>query len=146
MFRRTALALSLVALLAGSGVAYAQSTQGQTPAPREHGMNRMQQRLGLTNDQVTSIRAAFERHRDEQKQAWKALHTAQAELRQLALNGADTTAKAAEVQQLLGQTVTLRVKVLQEIGPILTPEQRVKFAQAQHRPGMGRHHKAPTQS
>ena len=146
MFRRTALALSLVALLAGTGAAYAQTTQGQTPAPRAHGMDRMQQRLGLTNDQVTSIRAAFERHRDEQKQAWKALHTAQAELRQLALNGADTTAKAAEVQQLLGQTVTLRVKVLQEIGPILTPEQRVKFAQAQHRPGMGRHHKAPTQS
>jgi len=146
MFRRTALALSLVALLASTGAAYAQSTQGQTPASREHGMNRMQQRLGLTNDQVTSIRAAFERHRDEQKQAWKALHTAQAELRQLALNGGDTTAKAAEVQQLLGQTVTLRVKVLQEIGPILTPEQRVKFAQAQHRPGMGRHHKAPTQS
>jgi Spy/CpxP family protein refolding chaperone len=147
MFRRTALALSLVALLAGTGAAYAQTTQGQTtPAPRAHGMNRMQQRLGLTNDQVTAIRAAFERHRDEQKQAWKTLHTAQAELRQLALNGGDTTAKAAEVQQLLGQTVALRVKVLQEIGPVLTPEQRVKFAQAQHRPGMGRHHRAPTQS
>jgi Spy/CpxP family protein refolding chaperone len=146
MFRRTALALSLVALLAGTGAAYAQSTQGQTPAPRAHGMNRMQQRLGLTNDQVTAIRTAFERHRDEQKQAWKTLHTAQAELRQLALNGGDTTAKAAEVQQLLGQTVALRVKVLQEIGPILTPEQRVKFAQAPYHPGMGRHHKAPTQS
>ena len=145
MFRRTALALSLVALLAGTGAAYAQTTQGQT-TPRAHGMNRMQQRLGLTNDQVTAIRAAFERHRDEQKQAWKTLHTAQAELRQLALNGGDTTAKAAEVQQLLGQTVALRVKVLQEIGPILTPEQRVKFAQAQYRPGMGRHHRAPTQS
>jgi Spy/CpxP family protein refolding chaperone len=135
-----------VALLAGTGAAYAQSTPGQTPAPRAHGMNRMQQRLGLTNDQVTAIRAAFERHRDEQKQAWKTLHTAQAELRQLALNGGDTTAKAAEVQQLLGQTVALRVKVLQEIGPILTPEQRVKFAQAPYHPGMGRHHRAPTQS
>ena len=69
-----------------------------------------------------------------------------AEERRLCRWRGDTTAKAAEVQQLLGQTVTLRVKVLQEIGPILTPEQRVKFAQAQHRPGMGRHHKAPTQS
>jgi Spy/CpxP family protein refolding chaperone len=132
-----------VALLAGTGAAYAQSTQGQTPAPRAHGMNRMQQRLGLTNDQVTAIRAAFERHRDEQKQARKTLHTAQSELRQLALNGGDTTAKTAEVQQLLGQTIALRVKVLQEIGPILTPEQRVKFAQAQGHPGMGRHHRAP---
>ena len=81
---------------------------------------------------------------DEQKQARKTLHTAQSELRQLALNGGDTTAKTAEVQQLLGQTIALRVKVLQEIGPILTPEQRVKFAQAHGRPGMGRHHKAPT--
>ena len=142
MFRRTITALSLVALLGGTAVAYAQTTTpGQNaPAPRTHGMDRMKQRLGLSDDQVTAIRAAFARHRDEQKQAWKALHTAQGELRQLALNGSDTTAKAAEVQQLLGQTVALRVKVLQEIGPVLTPEQRAKFAQASFRPGMGRHH------
>src|SRR5437773_6220003 len=149
MFRRTALAVSLVALLAGTGAAYAQTTQGQTPAPRAHGMDRMQQRLGLTNDQVTAIQAAFARHRDEQKQAWKTLHTAQADLRQLALNGGDAgaiAAKTTEVQQLLGQTVALRVKVLQEIGPVLTPEQRVKFAQAPYHPGMGRHHRGPMQS
>jgi Spy/CpxP family protein refolding chaperone len=152
MFRRTAIALSLVALLAGTGAAYAQGTQGTTPpAAREHGMGRMQQRLGLTNDQMTAIRTAFSRHRDEQKQAWKALSTAQGELRQLALNGGDANAIAAkttEVQQLLGQTVALRVKVLQEIGPVLTPDQRAKFAQAHFQPGMGRHHRkpAPTQS
>src|SRR5206468_334180 len=131
------IALSLVGLLAGTGVALAQDTQ--RPA---HGMARLQQRLGLTDDQVTAIRAAFERHRDQQKQAWQALRTAQADLRQLALNGADTSAKTAEVQQILGQTVALRVQVLQEIGPVLTPEQRAKFAQASYRPGM-RHHRRP---
>src|SRR2546426_9598992 len=146
MFKQPVVALSLVGLLAGTGVALAQETQTQ-PAPmhRQHGMQRMQQRLGLTDDQVTAIKAAFAKHRDEQRQAWKALHTAQADLRQLALNGQDTTAKAAEVQQLIGQTVAAPVKVLQEIGPILTPEQRAKFAQASFHPGM-RHHRAPAQS
>ena len=149
MFRRTAMALSLVALLAGTGVAYAQTAQGQTPAPRAHGMDRMKQRLGLSDDQATAIRAAVERHRDEQRQAWKALHAAQTDLRQLALSGGDAgaiAAKTAEVQQLHGQTVAVRVKVLQEIGPVLTPEQRAKFAQAHFYGGRGRHGKRPMES
>jgi len=150
MFRRTAMALSLVALLAGTGVVYAQTVQGQTaPAPRAHGMDRMKQRLGLSDDQATAIRAAVARHRDEQMQTWKALRTAQTDLRQLALNGGDAgalAAKTAEVQQLHGQTVAVRVKVLQEIGPVLTPEQRAKFAQAQFHGGRGRHGKRPMQS
>jgi Spy/CpxP family protein refolding chaperone len=147
MLKQSVVALSLVGLLAGTGVALAQDTQTQ-PAPmhRMHGMQRMQQRLGLTDDQVTAIKAAFAKHRDEQKQTWQALQKAQGDLRQLALNGQDTTAKAAEVQQLMGQSVTARVKVLQEIGPILTPEQRAKFAEARPHAGMRHHHKAPAQS
>jgi len=131
----------LARLLAGTGVALAQDTK-TAPAPthqRGHGMGRLQQRLGLSDDQVTAIKTAYQKHREEQKQAWKALATAQADLRKLALDGADTTAKAAEVQQLIGQTVALRVKVLQEIGPVLTPEQRAKFAEARAHRGM-RHH------
>jgi Spy/CpxP family protein refolding chaperone len=147
MFRRSIVALSLVGLLGGTGVALAQDTQGQAaPAHRAHGMARLQQRLGLTDDQVKAVKAAYEKHREEQKQAWQALRVAQADLRQLALNGADTTAKSAEVQQLLGQTVAVRVKVLQEIGPILTPEQRAKFAEASMHPGMRHHRRAPAQS
>jgi Spy/CpxP family protein refolding chaperone len=146
MFRRTVIALSLVALLGGTGVAYAQGTR---PDHRAHGMERMQQRLGLTDDQTTAVRAAFQKHRDEQKQTWQALRTAQADLRKMAINGGDANAiaaKTSEVQQLLGQTVATRVKVLQEIGPILTPEQRAKFAEARVHRGMRRGEKAPTQS
>ena len=145
MFRRTVIALSLLALVGGTGVAYAQGTQ---PEQRTHAMAGMQKRLGLTDDQMTAIRAAYQKHRDEQRQAWQALRTAQGELRKLALDGGDASAisaKTAEVQQLLGQTVAVRVKVLQEIGPILTPEQRVKFAELRAHPGMHRGHK-PTQS
>jgi Spy/CpxP family protein refolding chaperone len=147
MLKRSLVALSLVGLLAGTGVALAQDTQGSAvPAHRGHGMGRLQTRLGLTDDQVTAIKAAYAKHRDAQKQAWQALRTAQTDLRQLALNGADTTAKTAEVQQLLGQTVAARVKVLQEIGPILTPEQRVKFAELGSHHGKRHHRKAPAQS
>ena len=147
MLRRSVVALSLVGLLAGTGVALAQDTQGQAaPMQRAHGMARLQQRLGLTDDQTKAVEAAFAKHRDEQKQAWTALRTAQADLRKLALEGQDTTAKAAEVQQLMGQTVTARVKVLQEIGPILTPEQRAKFAEAGMHQGMRHHRRTPAQS
>jgi Spy/CpxP family protein refolding chaperone len=152
MFRRTTVALSLVALLAGTGTALAQQAQGQTtpaPAHRAPGMDRFKQKLGLTNDQATAIKAAYAKHRDEQRAAWQALHTAQADLRTLALNGGDTAAlgaKTAEVQQLLGRTIAIRVAVLQEIGPVLTPEQRAKFVE----PFMGgprhRHGHKPAQS
>ncbi len=146
MFKKSVVALSLVGLLAGTGAAFAQDTQTPAqPAPmhRAHGMQRLQQRLGLSDDQVTAIKATYAKHRDEQKQNWQALRKAQADLRQLALNGQDTTAKATEVQQLIAQSVTTRVKVLQEIGPILTPEQRVKFAQASSHAGMRHHRGAP---
>jgi Spy/CpxP family protein refolding chaperone len=153
MVRRSLVALSLVALLGGTGVALAQDTQTK-PAPeaRQHGMGRLQAKLGLTDDQMAVVRVAHQKVRPEQKQVWQQLRVAQADLRQLALNGGDTgaiQAKTAEVQQLIGQTVALRVKVLQEIGPVLTPEQRAKFAQASFQHGHGKrfHRKpAPTQS
>lgn len=150
MFRRSVVALSLVGLLAGTGVALAQDTKAPAaPMHGGHGMARLQQRLGLSDDQVNAIKAAYQKHRDEQKQAWQALATAQADLRKLALNGADAAtiqAKTAEVQQLLGQTVAVRVKVLQEIGPVLTPEQRAKFAEARAHRGMRHHRKGAMQS
>jgi Spy/CpxP family protein refolding chaperone len=152
MIKRSIAALSLAGVLGSAGLAFAQ-TAPPSPAPgqpapmhRGHGMARLQHKLGLTDDQVTAIKAAYAKHRDEQRQAWQALGKAQGELRQLALNGQDTAAKAAEVQQLLGQTVAVRVKVLQEIGPILTPEQRAKFAEARMHHGHRGYRKASVQS
>jgi len=153
MIKRSLVALSLVALLGGSAVALAQDAQPR-PAPEAgaHGMGRMQKKLGLTDDQMAAVRAAYQKHRDEQKQVRQQLRVAQTDLRQLALNGGDAAtlqAKTAEVQQLIGQTVALRVKVLQEIGPVLTPEQRAKFAEASFEHGHGkRGHRraAPAQS
>jgi Spy/CpxP family protein refolding chaperone len=150
MFRRSLIALSLVTLLGGAGVALAQDPGQPAPVRRDHGKGRMQQRLGLTDDQMTAIKAAYAKHRDENRQAHRELQAAQLALRQAALDGADGAtiqARTADVQRLLGQTVELRVKLLQEIGPVLTPEQRAKFAQARMHGGHRHHHKRPaTQS
>ena len=146
MLKRTVIALSLLALVGGTAAAYAPDIR---PVHKAHGMARMQQRLNLTNDQMTVVRTAFEKYRGEQKQTREMLRTTQKELRTLALNGGDTNviaAKTTEVQQLLGQSVAARVKALQEIGPVLTPEQRAKFAEFSYRGGMHRHRKAPAQS
>ncbi len=144
MVRRSLVALSLVALVGATGIAFAQTPQAPAaPEARHHGVGRLQRHLGLTDDQANAVKAAHDKYRAEQRQLRQQLGAAQRDLRQLALNGADAgalQAKTAEVQQLMGQSVALRVKVLQEIGPVLTPEQRTKFAQASfsHR-GHGKH-------
>ena len=153
MVKRSIAAFSLVALLGGTGIALAQDAQPKPAHRGEHGMGRMERHLGLTDDQKAAVRGAFQKHRDEGRQIGQQLRTAQTELRQLALNGADAgaiQAKTNEVQQLMSQSLAVRVKVLQEIGPVLTPEQRAKFAQASFGHGRGhgkRFHRAPaTQS
>jgi Spy/CpxP family protein refolding chaperone len=94
-------------------------------------MGRLQQKLGLTDDQMAAIRDVYARQRDSQRKLYTDLRNAQTKLRRLALNGADAAtlnAKSAEVQQLLAQGLQLRIQALQEIGQHLTPEQRDKFA------------------
>jgi Spy/CpxP family protein refolding chaperone len=136
-------------------MAHAQQTPTpaqQSPAPHADRMyNHLRRKLGLTDDQVTQIRAVNQAQRDAQRQLWQTLRQAQKDLRQLALNGGDASAlaaKKAQVDQLLAQGVDMRVQTMQQIGPILTPEQRQKLADMG--PAWGGHHrghKAPkTQS
>ena len=98
--------------------------------------SRFQQHLGLSDDQMQAIHDVRARHAASRQQLWQSLRQAQSELRQLALNGGDQStiqAKTAELSQLLSQSVAMRVASLQEISPILTPEQRAKFAQMRPR-------------
>jgi Spy/CpxP family protein refolding chaperone len=99
------------------------------PLPGHAG--RLQRALGLTDDQMNSIRQLFAERAADRKHLSESLEQAQAELRQLALTGGDPAAlqaKQAEVSQLLAQSVAMRVASLQAIAPILTPEQRAKLA------------------
>ena len=141
------------ALIASSVLTAATVTHAQQPpTPRgDRMLGRLQQNLGLTDDQVNQVRGIFQQQRDAHRQLGQTVHQAQTDLRQLALNAGDANAiavKKAEIAQLMAQGLDLRVQTLQQIGPILTPEQRDKLAQ------MGpfamwrgqRHHKPQPQS
>ncbi|HMH49673.1 MAG TPA: Spy/CpxP family protein refolding chaperone [Candidatus Acidoferrum sp.] len=142
----------VAALVASSVLAAATFTHAQQP-PAPHGdrmFSRLQKNLGLTEDQVNQVRPIFQQQRDARRQLGQSMHQLQKDLRQLALNGGDAnaiTAKKAQIAQLTGQGLDMRIQTLQQIGPILTQEQRDKLAQM----GPGamwrghRHHKPPQQ-
>jgi Spy/CpxP family protein refolding chaperone len=144
---RTVLALGS-ALLLGT-LTMGSVASAQTPAPpapqnrqawQDKMLGRLQQKLGLTDDQVTQIRQVQDRHRDARRQVYTSLRQANAQLRQLALTGTDDAAfqqKTSEVQALVGQSIALRAQTLREIAPILTPEQRQAWAQMKHGRGRG---------
>ena len=122
------------ALIASSVLTAATVTHAQQPpTPRgDRMMGRLQRNLGLTDDQVNQIRPIFQQQRDAHRQLGQSMRQTQAALRQLALNGGDANAlaaKKAEVAQLMAQGLELRVHTLQQIGPILTQDQRDKLAQ-----------------
>ena len=121
-------ALIVSSVLMATTVTYAQ----QPPSRGDRMFSRMQRNLGLTDDQVNQIRAIYQQHRDAHRTLGQSVHQAQTDLRRLALSGGDPNAvatKKAEVAQLLAQGMDLRVQTLQQIGPILTPDQREKLAQ-----------------
>ena len=143
-----AAAVTLVASLATATALYAANPQAA--ADPKAGADRtsrweshLQQKLGLTDDQLQSLRQVYAtRDVNAQRQQYKALHTAQAELRRLALNGADDTklaAKQAEVQNLLAQQMQMRVQSLKQVGPILNADQREAFAKMMERGPRGHH-------
>ena len=117
--------------LAMAAVAGAAGTANAAGPPSGYA-SRFQEALGLTDDQMNSIRQLFAQRAADRKQLSQALDQAQSELRQLALTGGDPAAlqaKQAEVAQLLNQEVAMRVESLQAIAPILTSDQRAKLAQ-----------------
>jgi Spy/CpxP family protein refolding chaperone len=127
------------ALIASSALTAATVTHAQQPpAPQQPAQkgdrmfSRMQKNLGLTDDQVTQIRGIYQQQRAAFKQLGQTMRQAQTDLRQLVLHAGDPNAiaaKKAEVAQLMAQGLDLRVQTLQQIGPILSPEQRDKLAQ-----------------
>jgi Spy/CpxP family protein refolding chaperone len=134
-----ALTLSTVLTVAGVAGAADTATSGTPPTGK---INRFQQALGLTDDQMTAIRQVQAQQAPKQKQLRQSIRQNQAELRQLALNGGDPAAiqaKQAEVGQLLNAALAMRVESLQAMAPILTPDQRAKLAEMQNGYGRGGH-------
>ncbi|HET9491745.1 MAG TPA: Spy/CpxP family protein refolding chaperone [Methylomirabilota bacterium] len=149
---RTTVLFRAAALLTLSALAVSTAAFAQEPKrahARHHAWEeRLQQRLGLTDQQVQAIREIRTRNAEARKQHWQQMRAAQTELRRLVLIEADQAsidAKQAEVQQLAAAGVEQRVKMLQAITPVLTPEQREAFAKLGE--GRGHFHKrAPDRS
>ena len=145
---KTAVLGALAVTLVAAG-AYAADPPATTPAPQEQHQHQrgawLQKKLGLTDVQAQQIREIQAKDFATQKQTWQALRQAQGELRRLALSGADQatlSAKQTEVQNLMNQSMQARLNTLQQIGPILSPEQREAFAKImEHGPRHHRHMK-----
>jgi Spy/CpxP family protein refolding chaperone len=100
-------------------------------------MMRMQERLGLTEDQVKALHQAREQQWEARHHLHRSLTAARRSLNELILQGADVaaiTAKTGEIQQLIAQQLAMRVKALQDFASILTPEQRTRLLQRHQRP------------
>jgi Spy/CpxP family protein refolding chaperone len=141
VFRATAVAL-VATLITATAIYAADAQPGTERAHRWE--SRLQQKLGLTDDQLQAIRQVYAaRDANAQRQHYRALRTAQNELRRLALNGADEgalQAKQTEVQNLLAQSLQMRLQMLKQVGPILNPDQREAFAKMMDGGPRGHHH------
>ena len=150
---RTTVPLRAAALLAVTTLAVSTAALAAEP-PQTHARHhaweqRLQQQLGLTDQQVQAIREIRARDAEARKKYWQDMRTAQAELRRLVLIEADQAsidAKQDEVQKLLVAGVERRVKMLQAITPVLTPEQREALAQLAEKRGRYHHRSQPQRS
>ena len=147
----SAIALGATQVVAQTPGGTSTDTQGQPQQRYGRWQARLQQELGLSDDQANQMGQVFRRSMQAARPHYQAIRAARAELRRLVLTEADQAtiqAKEAELQQLLAQTVQMRVQTLKEITPILTPEQREKFAQLMERHSHfgGRHRPSHSQS
>ena len=122
-----------------SGVMPSEAYVGRRVAPIQR--SALRDELGLTEEQVKSIREVRARHWQSMRETVLALRDARRALNEMALGNADEgafSAKAAEVRELSGQVLEARARTLQEVSRILTPEQRDKLRELRplrlHRP------------
>jgi Spy/CpxP family protein refolding chaperone len=111
-----------------SGALPSEAHMARRVAPIERSAIREQ--LGLTEDQLKSIKEIRARHWQGMRETVQALREARRALREMTWNDTDDatfTAKATEVRELSGQVLEARARTLQEIARVLTPEQREKL-------------------
>lgn len=90
----------------------------------------LQEQLGLTDEQVQTLREIHGRHRQAMRETARALREARQGLRDLVLQQADEaaiTTKQDEVRELVGRFIEGRIQTLREVTTVLTPEQRERF-------------------
>jgi Spy/CpxP family protein refolding chaperone len=115
-------------VILASGNAPSEAAVGRRVAPIER--RALQEQLGLSEDQVKAIREIHTRHRESTRDMANALREARRALRDMALAEVDDAtfaARTAEARELTGRLLEARVRTLQEVARMLTPEQRTKL-------------------
>jgi Spy/CpxP family protein refolding chaperone len=115
----------LVILVSGAMPSEAHVARRVAPIER----SAIREQLGLTEDQVKSMKEIRARHWQSMRETVRALREARRALRDMAWADTDDamfTAKATEVRELSGQVLEARARTMQEIARVLTPEQREK--------------------
>jgi len=116
----------LVILVSGAMPSEAHVARRVAPIER----SALREQLGLTEDQVKSMKEIRARHWQSMRETVRALREARRALRDMAWADADDatfTAKATEVRELSGQVLEARARTMHEIARVLTPEQREKL-------------------
>ena len=116
----------LVILVSGAMPSEAHVARRVAPIER----SAIREQLGLTEDQVKSMKEIRARHWQSMRETVRALREARRALRDMAWADADDatfTAKATEVRELSGQVLEARARTMHEIARVLTPEQREKL-------------------
>jgi Spy/CpxP family protein refolding chaperone len=133
--------LTLAAVLVAGGLwtLQAQVTDKTSASSAAHGrlLERMKQKLGLTDDQATQIKAVLKADKDTLTTQLTRLHDARTELRS-AIQASDASeasvrAASAKVAAAEADLAVERLRLHGKIVPILTEEQREKLGQLQSR-------------
>ena len=129
MTKGALVALPLALAVATMTLADANGTPGAWQLRR---MEKLQAKLGLSDDQTSTIQGAFSADQDTRRQLHSQLRQALSDLNQSALNGDDASVvqgKNAAAQQVFGQLLDLQAKRLAKIGAVLNPDQRKAFGE-----------------
>jgi protein CpxP len=134
------LLLYLAAVLAAGGFAVTQAIAADTsanPALRGRLFQRIADKLDLTADQQTQIKAIFAGEKDNLQPLLTAVHDSRKNLREAirAKDANETTVRAAsaKVASAEADLAVERMKLYGKISPVLTDDQRQKVADLQAR-------------
>ena len=109
-------------------------------------VERMKEKLGLSDDQVKSLQAVFASSKEDRREGGADFRKAMTDFRKAALEGNSKTvaSKRDAILKAHGERLDKQAEKLAKIGEILTPEQRTKFAEMKgkgfHGKRHGRHH------
>lgn len=133
--------LTLAAAVCAGGLFAHTSRAADYPAAQNPPRGRLlavaQEKLGLTDDQVTQIRAQFQGERQALKDLLSKLHDARMGLRTVIratdANEGSVRAASAKVAAVESDLAVERLKLFGKIGPILTADQRAKLSELEGR-------------